>query len=339
MTADERMIERLSQYLDRDLDPTEALDFERLLETDPALQAELVALKDLRRSLGRLADREHPPAVLDALVEPLMQGRSATVVVRPWAKWLATAAAVVLGVTIVFEVNRRNIGSGPLMRPRTIQKNRQEEPAAPIQVSPDSPETKTEGERPRGAIDRLLASPDTEVDLLPDDPPPLEVIGPLQTMSKTTRESQSRSVADVDAASPASVDIDSRKAKGEGGGGETGEAKGTQQPQQRRLNEDRPEGMEIERSTKRAKLFVFMEEKTAWRDFEPGSRCESGRYSLRIRIEKGKVREVWPVGRPPAALSQHLRAGEIILGLEVEGVPDGEFTAEVMIEPRSQQQR
>jgi hypothetical protein len=80
-------------------------------------------------------------------------------------------------------------------------------------------------------------------------------------------------------------------------------------------------------------LFVFMEAETAWKSFEPPSPSEAGRYSLRIRIEGDRVVEVWPVANPPATTRQ-VRASQLVLGLEIEGVPDGEYAAEVVIESR-----
>jgi hypothetical protein len=82
-----------------------------------------------------------------------------------------------------------------------------------------------------------------------------------------------------------------------------------------------------------AQLFVFMAAETAWRSFEPDGPCEAGRYSLRVRIEKGVVRAVWPVANPPAPARQ-VRASQLVLGLEIDDVADGEYAAEVVVEPR-----
>jgi hypothetical protein len=75
-----------------------------------------------------------------------------------------------------------------------------------------------------------------------------------------------------------------------------------------------------------------MEAETAWRSFEPERPCEAGRYTLRIRIENGVVREVWPVANPSATTRQ-VRASQLVLGLDIEDVADGEYAAEVVIEP------
>jgi hypothetical protein len=79
---------------------------------------------------------------------------------------------------------------------------------------------------------------------------------------------------------------------------------------------------------------VFMGEDTAWRSFRPDTHCEPGRYALRVRIERGVVAEVWPVWKPVAAPQGALEAADLLLGLTVDGVPSGEYPAEVVIEPR-----
>jgi hypothetical protein len=45
------------------------------------------------------------------------------------------------------------------------------------------------------------------------------------------------------------------------------------------------------------------------------------------------VREVWPVANPPAPTNQ-VRASQLVLGLEIENVTDGQYAAEVVVEPR-----
>jgi hypothetical protein len=77
-----------------------------------------------------------------------------------------------------------------------------------------------------------------------------------------------------------------------------------------------------------------MDGETAWRSFETETRCQSGRYVVRIRVNNEVVRDVWPVGIPPAAPSQRLCAAEIVSGLKIENVSDGEYPAEVVVERR-----
>ncbi len=334
---EDKFIESLSRYLDGDLDPVERDEIRTLLESDAELQKEFANLQDLRRSLAGLAAREHPPATLDALVEPLMQKSASSNPARPWAKWLATAAVVVLGATVVFEVNRRDLPGSPEAKSVRMKQGPREEPTAPIQTGPETSQPENKGERPRGAIDRLIASPDPEVDVLSEEPPALEVIGPLQTASDSTQGPPAKNRGEPNTASPATEDKDRPNGENEKFGAAAPPGAGATSSTRLSIAEDRPDGLEIEQPTTRAKLYVFMEEKTAWLGFEPRIRCESGRYALRLRVEAGVVRDVWPVGRPPAAPSQHLRAGEIVLGLEIEGVPDGEYASQVTIEPRTRQ--
>jgi hypothetical protein len=67
-------------------------------------------MQELRLSIASLASDERVPPELDQLVDPLLRGNPDVVVVRPWLRWVATAAAVFLGATVIIEVNRRNPG-------------------------------------------------------------------------------------------------------------------------------------------------------------------------------------------------------------------------------------
>jgi hypothetical protein len=89
-------------------------------------------------------------------------------------------------------------------------------------------------------------------------------------------------------------------------------------------------------ATGRARLFVFIDGKSAWREFTPHDTCKPGRYAVRIVVAGGAVREVRPVGgAASAAPSQRLCAANLVLDLEIEGVTDGEYPAEVVVKPRS----
>ena len=112
---DEPIIEVLSLHLDGELGPDEERELVARLKTEPSLAAELEALRRIRGSVAALAASENVPAELDTLVDPLLRGRPEPLVARPWARWLATAAVVVLGFTIIVEVNRR--GPGPERQP------------------------------------------------------------------------------------------------------------------------------------------------------------------------------------------------------------------------------
>ena len=85
----------------------------------------------------------------------------------------------------------------------------------------------------------------------------------------------------------------------------------------------------------RAQLFVFIDGESAWREFTPAASCKPGRYSVRIVVANGAVREARPVGGAASATpSQRLCAAGLILDLEMAEVADGEYPAEVVVEPR-----
>ena len=80
---------------------------------------------------------------------------------------------------------------------------------------------------------------------------------------------------------------------------------------------------------------IFIGEESAWREFAPATTCKAGRYSVRVVVGGGVVREARPVGGAASASpSQRLCAAELIIDLEIEGVVDGEFPAEIVVEPR-----
>lgn len=83
-----------------------------------------------------------------------------------------------------------------------------------------------------------------------------------------------------------------------------------------------------------AQLFIFINGKSAWRDFYPPATCKAGRYSVRVVVAGGAVREARPVGgAASAAPSQRLCAAGLVLDLEIDGVADGEYPAEIVVEP------
>jgi hypothetical protein len=83
----------------------------------------------------------------------------------------------------------------------------------------------------------------------------------------------------------------------------------------------------------RAKLFVFIDGESAWREFTPSATCKPGRYTVRIIVSGGSVREARPVGGATSASpSQRLCAAELIIDLEIADVADGEYPAEVVVE-------
>jgi hypothetical protein len=342
---EEETIEILSRYLDNDLDTDEAARLEDRLRTDPELAAELEALQALQRSIGSLAAREQPPSELDQLVEPLLFGRPTPIRVRPWARWLATAAVIVLGVTVVFEVNRSRLGDHAGGQPESRAAASRPQPTERFSLAPLPTSSLSEQEQPLGAADRILASPIPEV--LPDDPPAFEVLGPLEKKTRSIEgEDRDRPIAERSgttfaetgtgedrpgARETANDALENERAMPSVSGGREvdSEEQGDEE------SNPAPAPWEDRAPGSRGHLYVFMDGETAWQNFETETRCQSGRYVVRIRVNNEVVRDVWPVGVPPAAPSQRLCAAEIIVGLKIENVSDGEYPAEVVVERRS----
>jgi len=341
---DETIVKILSRHLDGDLKADEELELLARLEAEPALAEELQAMRRIRRSVAALASSEQVPADLDSLVDPLRRGKPGPVALRSWARWLATAAAVVLGATVIIEVNRRNPGPGIESMAKLRKAGHPAEPTERFTLAPLPTSSLPPEQQPLGASDRLLASPAPDIEL--DDSVPLEVLGPLEEGEARTLENQKPTgdpLDEVQAKSQAvAEDKDARK-------GESlrpsapGEKDDLNRPPQR---DEKGSAQETGRDAARqpwaasppmgqAQLFVFINGKSAWRDFTPPTTCKAGRYSVRIVVAGGAVREARPVGgAASAAPSQRLCAAGLVLGLEIDEVADGEYPAEIVVEPR-----
>ena len=303
-------VERLSRFIDGDLDPAEERDLKARLKTEPALAAELASLISVRRSLAALATREQAPAELDSLVKPLLRGRPEPIAVRPWARWLATAAIVVVGLTVIYEVNFGH--RVPRVEDKLARRSSQPvlEPTERFALAPFPTSSIPPEKQLIGVGERLLASPIPDVE--PDPLPALEVPGPLEEgagdeLSRPRDNMEGRAKTE---------DVSSRGAASSG----------------IRLWRDQT-------TTGRGQLFIFVEGKTAWRDFETTAFCSPGRYAVRVKISGDVVLEVWPVGGATADKTSHrLCAGQLIVGLTIAGVPAGEYAAEVVVEPRGKRE-
>lgn len=331
----ERMTERLSRLIDGELDSAESEELQAVLKSDRTLRRELDGLNRVRQSLRSLAERERPPAELDALVDPLLRGKPETALARPWARWMAAAAVVVLGVTVMLEVQHRQPDSALGNWQQRALDGAVAEPTRGFSLAP-LPTSSVPDERPRGAADRLVAAPEPEVNPAPEPAAALEVMGPLSNGSaseqkRDTGQPQARLEADEQMAAgrPSTRESEaSAKSAGNLAPSDLDRSKSTTDARGRRTGTE-DSGV----TASGAQLFVFMESETAWRGFTPDGPCEAGRYALRIRVEDGVIREVWPVANPPAPTRQ-VRASQLVLGLEVENVADGEYSAEVVVEPR-----
>jgi hypothetical protein len=173
---DETRFELVSRYLDGDLTGSEAADFERRLEAEPELAAQVESAQLLRRAVGSVAARMEPPVELDAVIDPLRRSApSPTVRVRPLYRWIGVAAALVLGITVTLEVARRSPGPRPDLE-RVARAPSPEADSEVFQLAP-LPTANPDESRPLGAADRLLEEEPGEP--IPPEPEALEVLGPL----------------------------------------------------------------------------------------------------------------------------------------------------------------
>jgi hypothetical protein len=341
---DETISEILSRHLDGDLDGDEERELLARLEAEPNLADELAALRRIRHSVSALASSERVPPELDSLVDPLLRGEPEPFGLRSWARWLATAAAVILGVTVVIEVSRRNPGPSTESMARLRKEGHPAEPTERFALAPLPTNSLPPEQRPLGASDRLLASPVPDVEL--HDPAPLEVLGPLEEGEIPTLEDQkaTRIMSDDVIAESSGAAQDKDAKEGEifrpAVPGEKGDRDDA--PQREDGGSARVAGRgaalqswEAAPPMGRAQLFVFINGKSAWREFTPSTTCKAGRYSARIVVAGGVVREARPIGgAASAAPSQRLCAAGLVIDLEIAGVADGEFHAEIVVEPR-----
>jgi hypothetical protein len=339
---DEHLNELLNRYLDGDLDADEVETLEARLRSEPALQRELDTLRQIRQSVAALAVAETVPPELDSVVDPLLRGRPESIVARPWARWLATAAALVLGVTVILEVNRRNPGPDIESFAKATEESRQATPVDRFALAPLPPSSVPPDEQPLGASDRLLASPIPEVEL--DDPPPLEVLGPLTEevgASPADDVAAKKGSAVVTEGSAVGAELPAHKIRQQ-----EAPPPATKNEQERRRTEagetragalgETLQSWDASPPMGRGQLFVFIDGRSAWREFTPSATCKPGRYSVRIVIAEGQVHEARPVGGAASASpSQRLCAADLVLDLEIEEVDDGEYPAEVVVESRA----
>ncbi len=339
-------IEELSRFLDGDLPPAEERDLRARLEADPALASDLASLSEVRQSLAVLATREKAPVDLDSLVEPLLRGRPDAIVVRPWVRWLAAAAILVVGLTVVTRIYTGHPVSGvddKLARrslPRTVDET-ERFALAPLPTHSVPPE-----KRLIGVGEVLLASPIPDVEL--DNSPALDVLGPLEEevgeelsppseILPYSKDGRKTEVAGVSAdrsnesrardAAPAPRPASEATATGKNAKAGDLSTRGATSSGSRLWRDHTRAG--------RGQLFVFVDEETAWQDFETKAFCTPGRYAVRVKVSAGVVTEVLSAVAPPTGkTSQRLCAGQLVIGLAVTGVLDGEYSAVVVVDPR-----
>ncbi len=339
----------ISRYLDGDLHPSEARDLEAQLEQSPQLQEELATLRALRASVAALAQREEPPADLDRLMEPLRHGALEEPKVRSWLRWAGMAAAVVLALTVVMEVERRTPGPTLDEQPRTTSRSRSARPTERFSLAPLPTASTPEEEQPLGAADRLLASPIPEREFT-GEPPALEVLGPLDTEDKNALEENPQVQAHQEKMAPAPATVDTSSA---GVAAATGRsAAPARQPQAAATRMASQAGSaEGEKRTDvgamsdaatmsftaggAGKLFITVGDETFWQTFDPQRRCPPGRHIVRVEIVGGAVVTALPFSGAQSLAPAENCAADLVSGLKIEGVPDGEYRAEVVIDSAS----
>ena len=341
---DEAWVEILSRHLDGDLDSDEELKLAARLKAEPSLAAELEGMRRIRRSVASLAASERVPPELDSLVDPLFRGKPDPVALRPWTRWLATAAAVILGAAVIIEVNHSNSGPNLESMAKLRRQNPPAEPTERFTLAPLPTSSLPPREQPPGASDRLLANPAPMVEL--NGPTPLEVLGPLEEGEVQGFKDEDAAGVGRDHALTKSVIAAEKKDASKGNDVRPARAAATGEtepgPQREDTEDDQDTGggsvlqsWDPARQMGRAQLFVFIDGESAWREFTPSAMCKAGRYSVRIVVTGGAVRQARPVGGAASASpSQRLCAAELIIDLEIEEVADGEYPAEVVVEPR-----
>jgi hypothetical protein len=231
-----------------------------------------------------------------------------------------------------------------------VQPGRNADPEERFSLAPLPTSAIPPDEQLLGVSERLLASPVPEMEI--GESPALEVLGPLEAPAAPQNEGASekseglaapaavgRVVADTAAdSSPSDAGMamvqrpepfgDSRKTT-------TGETSPRSEKRSRHTVPFQAREREASRGT--ARLVVFVDGETSWREFEPRTRCGHGRFILRVRIDGGIVREVWPVGGVTSEQRTQLAcAGDLIRGLPIADVVDGEYAAEVVVEPHGE---
>jgi len=345
---DEITVLLLSRYLDGDLDPAETSHLEGRLRQDARLQKHLTALRSLRGAVAAAAERDEPPAELDRLMEPLRRGVPDGPKVRPWLRWAGMAAAAVLAVTVVYEVDRR-APAGPKLepRPRGAYQSRAAEPTRRFALAPLPTASTPEEEQPLGVADRLLASPIPEREVAAE-PPVLEVLGPLNNEEEKVFAANDAGQQQAGEVAPAP----SSETKGDSGaaadGGRSAARKDLSSEEPMAIRSTAPSASEGGKGHETAtigamapmsfdgagtgRLYVAVDGETIWRSFDPQRRCPPGRHIVRVDIAAGVVVKALPFGGAQSLAPAETCAADLVHGLEIEGVPDGEYRAEVVVE-------
>ncbi|MGD8441842.1 MAG: hypothetical protein PVG53_15020, partial [Holophagae bacterium] len=343
---DDHLIELASRYVDGDLDAEAAARLEQRAASDRELAETIASFRRLRASVASYADRLRPPAELDAVMEPLSRAAEAPRRhVRPAFRWLATAAVVVLGVTVGVEVARRNPEPAA---PDRSPHGRAPEPDRGIFELAPLPSAVATGDRAVGATDRLLEERPTEPPV--PEPPPLEVIGPLSVEAdrvpardepptavsqrqKASAAPQASSAGDqlrdrvrVDAPAEVSSKIDRQRAAGIGSAPKVAPSAAT--PNDGSVTR-RGNGatVELERQATERPAVLIVDGRRIW----SGSvvACPEGRLSVVLELRAGRLVAVRPTSDADETTAAATCAAKQLVGLAIDGLGDGELAAEL----------
>ncbi len=303
--------EGLSRLLDGDLDPGEAREMERALAADPGLRDELAALTRVRSALQALAASELAPPGLDARIGPLRHGSESS---RPGrrVRWLAAAAAVALGVTVGVQVLQRPPSVVPASL--TVQ--------APLAAGGEEDALGSSGAAPPSPAVRPEAAPYPEAGAA--SPPLRERAGLPPGPADEAPDGLAADADTQSALAPSTM--------GEPGGRGGPPAAASKLGRSLSAGDGYDGRSAAGDRVAAGRLLVFMGSDTAWQDFEPRAASVPGRHAVRVRVAGGVVRQVWPVWKPLAAPFDSLQASELVVGLAIPGVPDGDYAGEVVIE-------
>ena len=347
---DKTLFELVSRYTDGDLDDAESSRIEARAKTDPELAEEIDATRQIREAVQTIASRMEPPAALDRVMEPLRQGPPVSAQqVRPVYRWLGIAAAVVLGVTVAMEMDRRN--PAPTLRRPLHQRDRPvREPEKIFELAP-LPTAIPDDNRPLGAADHLLEEEPT----LPaaPEPAPLDVMGPLTTAAPfeaavepipSTRPRLSAQDEEIKSASVENAQMVAAKKVPRvqtDGSNQVGSktpatsdrppAEGARKPNSWRtsVGKSSPASATGGGGIGLVSVVLQIDDRPVWSGFSTA--CRAGRWPVRIEVRGGVVSAMEPDAVAAKDKAAAACAPEALIGSNLEGVGDGFYFGEFVV--------
>jgi len=335
---DDHLIEQASRYVDGDLDAAAAARLEHRAASDRELAETIESFRRLRASVRSYADRLEPPAELDAVIEPL--NRAAEVPrlhVRPAFRWLATAAVVVLGVTVGFEVARRH--PEPTVGDRAPRSRVTEPDRSVFELAP-LPTAVSDGDRAVGATDRLLEERPTEPPV--PEPPPLEVIGPLSAEADGAPKRdaapaaapQGQKMTAAPSAASAGGRMRQRAPSDESAAGTIDASPGavasaTTPDSETASRRTTGSETELKRQAAERPAVLIADGRQIWSGRLAS--CPEGRWSVVLEVRDHRLVGIRPSVDRETAKTAAVCPTDQLVGLVVDGLGDGEADAELVV--------